>query len=135
MLYSKHGIVVRFPSLSCRWSETPLSPQAGQFMIDSHHCYTCTRVRLTDDFAPVRIVDRFRPTEGKITVQYIDNIKINNMLIGERVLETNSLITASHPKRFHADTLVTVTRHPGLSDPVHLSHVFTAPWTYKILLT
>lgn len=57
------------------------------------------------------------------------------MLIGERVLETNSLITASHPKRFHADTLVTVTRHPGLSDPVHLSHVFTAPWTYKILLT
>lgn len=55
-------------------------------------------------------------------------------MIRFRVFKTNSLIAASYSKRLHADTLVTVTGYPAFSYPVHLSHVFTAPWKFKILL-
>lgn len=135
LLNSKHRIIVWFPRLPCSWSETSPSPQAGQFVIDPHHCHTCTGVRFADDFTPVRIVDRFRLAGRKIIVQHIDNIKHNNIaFIRECVLGTNSLIAASHTKWFHADTLVTVWGHPGFSYPIHLSHVFTAPWTCRIFL-
>ncbi len=53
---------------------------------------------------------------------------------GDCELKANSLITASDSKRFHADTLVAVTGDPAISYAIHLSHVFTAPWEFKISL-
>lgn len=64
LLDSEQRIIVGFPWLACSRSEAASPPQAGQFMIHSHHCNTSTRVRFTDYFTPVWIIHRFGSTVG-----------------------------------------------------------------------